>query len=91
MNVLVPLRIHPPFARAAVMRALPASDPAEGSVNPHAPMCSPVASFGIYFFCCVSFPARKMWFEHRDVCAATMMPTDPSTRESSAMAVTYST
>ena len=73
------------------MRALPASDPDEGSVNPHAPMNSPVASLLTYFFFCASLPARKMWFEHSDVCAATMMPTDPSTRESSSMAVTYST
>ena len=59
------------------MRALPASDPEEGSVNPHAPMNSPVASFGRYFFFCASFPARKMWFEHSDVCAATMIPNRP--------------
>ena len=58
MKVLVPLSSHPPFARAAVMRALPASDPAEGSVSPHAPMYSPVASFGMYFFFCASFPAK---------------------------------
>src|ERR1017187_239137 len=32
-----------------------------------------------------------MWFEQRDVCAATMIPTEPSTRASSSMAVTYST
>ena len=73
------------------MRALPASDPAEGSVNPQAPMYSPLASFGTYFFFCASFPAIKMWFEHSDVCAATIIPTDPSTRESSATAVAYST
>ena len=35
-------------------------------------------------------PARKMWLEHSDVWAATMMPTEPSTRESSSMAMTYS-
>ncbi len=73
------------------MRALPASDPAEGSVSPQAPMYSAVVSLGRYFFFCASFPARKIWFEHNDVWAATMMPTDPSTRESSATAVTYST
>ena len=34
--------------------------PAEGSVNPHAPMNSPVASLLTYFFFCASLPARKM-------------------------------
>ena len=32
------------------MRALPASDPEEGSVSPQAPMNSPVASLLTYFF-----------------------------------------
>ena len=54
-------------------------------------MNSPVASLGMYFRFCSSLPARKMWFEQSEVCAATMMPTEPSTRESSSMAVTYST
>jgi hypothetical protein len=49
------------------MRALPASDPEEGSVNPHAPMNSPVASLLTYFFFCVSLPARKMWLEQSEV------------------------
>src|SRR5215467_6677279 len=91
MNVLVPFSTHPPFDFVADMRALPASEPDEGSVSPHAPIHSPVASFGMYFLFCASFPARKMWFEQSDVCAATMMPTEPSTRESSSIAVTYST
>ena len=46
--------------RFAVMRALPASDPEDGSVNPHAPINSPVASLLTYFFFCASLPARKM-------------------------------
>jgi len=44
------------------MRALPASEPEEGSVKPQAPIDSPDASGVTYFFFCVSFPARKMWF-----------------------------
>ena len=63
------------------MRALPASEPEEGSVSPQAPMNSPVASLLTYFFFCVSLPARKMWLEQSEVCAATMMPTEPSTRD----------
>src|SRR5271157_2834572 len=91
MKVLVPFSTHPPLFLEAVMRALPASEPEEGSVNPQAPMNSPVASFETYFFFWASLPARKMWFAQSEVWAATMMPTDPSTRESSSMAVTYST
>ena len=72
------------------MRALPASEPADGSVNPHAPINSPVASLLRYFFFCSSVPAMKIWFEQSEVCAATLMPTDPSTRESSSIAVAYS-
>src|SRR5574341_652556 len=32
-----------------------------------------------------------MWFEHSDVCAATEIPTEPSTRDNSSMTVAYST
>src|SRR5436853_6305330 len=91
MKVLLPFSTHPPFDLLAVMRALPASEPEDGSVNPHAPINSPVASFETYFFFCDSLPARKIWFEPREVCAATMIPTDPSTRDSSSIAETYST
>src|ERR1700758_5066556 len=90
MKVFVPFRTHPPRDLLAVMRALPASEPDEGSVSPHAPIHSPVASFETYFFFCASQPAKKMWFEQSEVCAATMMPTDPSTRDNSSIAVTYS-
>src|SRR6476620_4626883 len=91
MKVLVPFSTQLLPRRTAFMRALPASDPEDGSVNPHAPINSPVASLLTYFFFCASFPARKIWFEQSEVCAATMIPTDPSTRESSSIAVTYST
>src|SRR6266700_6123258 len=91
MNVFVPFSTQLPPLRTAVMRALPASEPDEGSVSPHAPMNSPLASFGMYFFFCPSLPARKIWFEQSEVCAATIIPTEPSTRESSSIAVAYST
>ena len=35
-------------------------DPDDGSVNPHAPINSPLASFDTYFFFCASLPATKM-------------------------------
>jgi hypothetical protein len=52
MKVFVPFRTHPPLVLVADMRALPASDPDDGSVKPQAPMNSPVASFETYFFFC---------------------------------------
>ena len=52
---------HPVLASAhGRQRALPASDPEPGSVSPHAPMNSPVASLLMYFFFCSSLPAMKM-------------------------------
>ena len=90
MNVLVPFSTQQLPLRTAVMRALPASDPLPGSVSPQAPMYSPVASLGMYLRFCSSLPARKMWLVHSEVWAATMMPTEPSTRDSSSMAITYS-
>src|SRR6266700_2936737 len=91
MNVLVPFNAHPPLARVALMRAPPASEPEPGSVNPQAPSISPVASRETYFFFCSSLPARKIWLEQSELCAATVMPIEPSTRESSSIAITYST
>ena len=91
MNVLVPFSTQFLPLRTAEQRAPPASDPEPGSVSPHAPINSPVASLGMYFRFCSSLPATKMWFEQSEVCAATMMPTEPSTRDSSSMAITYST
>ena len=41
------------------MRALPASEPEEGSVNPQAPMNSPVASLETYFFFCALVARHK--------------------------------
>src|SRR5271157_3884306 len=76
MKVLLPLSTHWLPLRTALQRAPPASEPAPGSVSPHAPRNSPVASLGMYLRFCSSFPATKIWFEHNDVWAATMMPTD---------------
>ena len=91
MNVLPPFRTHWSPRRTAVVRIPPASEPEPGSVNPHAPSHCPLASLGMYFFRCSSLPASMMWFVHSELCEATIMPTLPSTRESSSIAVTYST
>src|SRR5579862_5111947 len=77
-------------SRFAVVRVPPASEPASGSVRDQAPIFSPRASGTRYFSFCASVPNLKMWFEQSELCAAIMMPTEPSTRESSSMAITYS-
>ena len=56
--ISAPRERYQPWIQA--VRALPASEPEEGSVNPHAPMNSPEASFGMYFFFCASLPATKI-------------------------------
>src|SRR3954464_2598617 len=91
MNVLVPFSTHSFPFRTALVRAPPASEPEPGSVSPQHPMNSPVASFGMYLRFCSSLPAIQMWFEQSDGGGDTMMPIEPSTRESSSMMVTYST
>src|ERR1700761_4756593 len=91
MKVLLPFSTQLLPLRVAVQRAPPASEPEPGSVSPHAPSHSPLASLGMYLCFWSSLPAMKMWFEHSELCAATVMPTEPSTRESSSTAMTYST
>jgi hypothetical protein len=91
MKFFDPLTTHPPFFLTAVVRVPEASEPALGSVKPHAPNFSPRASGTRYFCFCSSVPNMKMWFEQSELCAATEMPTEPSTRESSSMMATYST
>src|SRR5271157_3884308 len=60
MKVLLPLSTHWLPLRTALQRAPPASEPAPGSVSPHAPRNSPVASLGMYLRFCSSFPATKI-------------------------------
>src|SRR5271167_4973271 len=91
MNVLLPFSTHISPRFTAVVRAPPASEPDPGSVSPHAPSHSPPASLGIHRFRCSSFPASMMWFVHSELCAATIIPTLPSTRLNSSIASTYST
>ena len=43
MKFFEPLTIQPPFFRTAVERVPEASEPALGSVSPHAPRCFPLA------------------------------------------------
>ena len=92
VNVFEPFRIHPPPSLGtAFVFVPPASLPAVGSVKLHAPIQVPEASFGTYAFRCASLPHAKMWFVQSELCAATEIPIEPSTRESSSTTMTYST
>jgi len=82
INVLVPFSTHPPLARAAVMRALPHPTSRRLGQSPGADKLAGRQLRHILLFLRL-VPARNTWFEHSDVCAATMIPTEPSTRESS--------
>ncbi len=88
MKVLFPFSTQPLSERTAVVRAPAASEPEPGSVNPHAPSHSPEASRGTHLRRCSSFPATKIWFVASELCAATMIPIDPSTADSSSIAST---
>src|ERR1700744_4911441 len=102
MNVFDPFSTHPPSRFTAVVRIPPASEPDPGSVSPHAPSHSPLASFGIQRFFCASLPPIMMWVVHSELWLpnenpppppprATSPPATPPTRDSSSPASTYST
>ena len=86
-----PFTFHPPLLRTAFVRVPAESDPACDSVNPQAPKLSPCARGTRYFCFCSSLPNIYMWLEHKELCAATERPTEPSTRAISSMMVAYST
>src|SRR5437762_2891893 len=52
MKFFEPFTTQPPSFFAAVVRVPEASDPAPGSVRPHAPRCSPRASGARYLCFC---------------------------------------
>src|SRR6185295_15530857 len=56
MKFLEPLTIQPPSVRTAVDLVPEASEPALGSVSPHAPRCFPEASGTRYLRSCASVP-----------------------------------
>ena len=87
MNCLAPLITHSPPSSAARVRTLPASLPASGSVRPKAPSRSPEHSSGIHSAFCSSEPNAYIGQVPRLVWAATVMPTDESTRASSSIAI----
>src|SRR5450432_357443 len=79
IQLFVPFIIHSSPSFSAMHFILPASLPVLGSVNPHAPIYSAVASFGKYSFFCTSLAKLRIWPMHNELCAATDKPIDPQT------------
>ena len=67
INIFPPLTTYSSPFNSAVVLVEPASLPADGSVNPKAPIISPVASLGRYFCFCSSVPAMAMGNDPKDV------------------------
>ena len=88
MNCLAPLTTHSPPSSFAVVRTLPASEPASGSVRPKAASRLPPQSCGSHSERCSSVPQRWIGIVPSEVCAAIVMQTDESTRASSSTAST---
>ena len=86
MNCLAPLTTHSPPSSFAVVRVLPASEPASGSVSPKAASLRPAHSSGIHSAFCSSVPQRLIGIVPSEVWAASVMQTDESTRASSSTA-----
>ena len=89
MKIFEPFTTHEPSRSSARVRVAPASEPASGSVSPNAASCSPDASRGSHSRFCSSFPNRKIGIVPSEVCAATVIATDESTRVSSSIAMAY--
>ena len=87
MNIFAPLTIHSPSRSSAVVRVLPASEPAPGSVRPKAASLRPEARSGSHSRFCSSLPKRKIGIVPSEVCAATVIATDESIRVSSSIAI----
>ena len=85
MNILAPSITHSPFSARAVVRVAPASEPASGSVRPKAASRSPEASCGSQWARCASSPKSMIGIVPSEVCAATVIAKDESTRASSSM------
>ncbi len=91
VKIFEPLSTQPPASRTARVSRLPASLPAEASVRPQAPICSPRASGTRYRSFWASVPNMKTCAVQRPLWAATVKATDGSTRASSSMQMQYST
>ena len=90
IKFFAPLMIQYSPSFTATVFMFPASDPVLGSVNPQAPIHSPLASLGNHFCFCSSLANCKIWLVQRELCAATDKPMEPSTLEISTRVLMYS-
>ena len=86
MNIFDPFTTQRPSRCSAVVRTLPASEPAPGSVRPNAASFRPAARSGSHSRFCSSLPKRRIGIVPSEVCAATVIATEESTRVSSSIA-----
>jgi hypothetical protein len=91
MNCLAPSITHWPSSSRAVVRVLPASEPASGSVSPNEASRRPLQRSGSHCCFCSSLPKAKIGQVPSEVCAATVIATEESTRASSSIAIAYET
>ena len=87
MKILEPLITHSPSRSSARVAAFPASDPAPGSVSPKAARRRPDARSGSHSRRCSSVPKSRIGIVPSEVCAATVIASDESTRVSSSIAI----
>ena len=89
MKIFEPSTTHRPSRSSAVVRVAPASEPAPGSVSPKAASFFPAASSGSHCCFCSSVPKSRIGIVPSEVCAATVIAKDESTRVSSSTAIAY--
>ena len=88
MNIFSPSITHEPSGcSTARVRVLPASDPASGSVSPKAASARPLHRSGRRRSFCSSLPKSRIGDVPREVCAATVTPSEESTRVSSSTVI----
>ena len=87
MNIFDPSITQSPSSSRAAVRVAPASDPAPGSVSPNAASALPEARSGSHRRRCSSLPNRWIGMVPSEVCAATVIANELSTRASSSMAI----
>ena len=82
-----PVTDQPPTTFVARVRVPAASEPASGSVSPNAPSTSPFAIGVRNLSFCSSVPFAATGPQPSDTWAASVMPVDPHTRDTSSTAI----
>ncbi len=89
IKILLPLSTYSSPSKTAFVCCPAASVPAPGSVKPNAPSFSPFASGTKYFCFCSSVPNFLIGSAQREVCAETITPVVPHTRDNSSTHIAY--